>query len=141
MSLETKRIIEELGKAYAWEYHSIVLYQAYSVTVDGAWSWLAEKFEKEAEESFGHAKKVLGCIDYLNGMPPKTLSFPPVKHTEDVQEMLQEALANEAAAAKQYKKIVDLAKGDSFLLHEANHLLIAELEGQHEIKTLMGLKK
>jgi bacterioferritin (cytochrome b1) len=58
-----------------------------------------------------------------------------------VQEMLQEALANEEIAVEQYQKILSLVEEDAFLYHEIRHLLVAELKGVNEVKTWLNAKK
>lgn len=136
--MDKAKALEELAKAYAWEFHSMALYAMHSEAIHGLQhSWLKKHMDEEFEESFGHAKKVKEMIGYLGGMPPTKLDFEPIRETRDAKQMLEDELKNEQTAAAQYKKIMDLVKADTYLYHEAYHLMRDEMKSAADIQQIL----
>ena len=137
--MDKKKVYSMLSKAYSWEFHSIALYTAYSERVSGAFSWLQDAFKKEAEESFGHAKRVAGIASYLGFDVPGKLDFPEIPSKSETKGMLEQALKNEETAAKAYEELLKEVEGNDFFVeHELRHLLKAELTGIQEVKRWLG---
>jgi bacterioferritin (cytochrome b1) len=116
----------------------MLLYHTHAEAVHGMkYSWLRERMEKEAKESFDHAVKVRKALGYLGALPPPRLNFPAISQTSDVRKMLEEELKNEQTAAKQYKKIMPMVREDTYLYHEVYHILNSEMESAVELSMIL----
>lgn len=133
------KVIAELNKALGWELRASALYAHYAVYVKGLESLtLEEHFKAEATESFGHAEAVRNVIADLGGEAITTRDATEIVHTEDVHEMLEEALKTEQKAADQYQKILPLVKEYYPFWHTIAHILKDELDAVLEMERLLG---
>lgn len=102
-----------LNKLLAIELTVTELYQRQS-SMMAYWgvSKLATKFEEESLEERGHARQLEDRIVFLQGtIQPTYLSG--VKDGTTVQEIMEESLRLETAAAKSYRKAVDTVSAES----------------------------
>ena len=133
------KLITALNKSLGWELRAQAMYAHYAAYLKGLESLtLAEHFEEEATESFGHAKQVRELIATLDGEAVTTRDPAPIVHTEDTRVMLEEALKTESKAAESYKKIVPMVKDHAVFYHAIYHILKDELSAVIEVETLLG---
>ncbi len=133
------KLIAALNKALGWELRAQAMYAHYAAYVKGLESLtLAEHFEEEATESFGHAKKVRDIIATLDGEAITTRDPATIVHTEDTKTMLEEALKTEAKAADAYQKMIPMVKGNAVFYHAIYHILKDEMNAVVEVENLLG---
>jgi bacterioferritin (cytochrome b1) len=136
---DRSKLISLLNHALAWELRAQALYAHYAAYVSGIeMLTLADHFEAEATESFGHAKKVREAIAILDGEAVTTRDAAPIVHTEDVKVMLQEALKTESKAAATYQKIMPMVKSHPVFYHTLYHVLKDEMNSVIEMEALLG---
>ncbi len=134
------KLVAQLNKALGWELRAQAMYAHYAAYVKGLEALtLADHFEDEAKESFGHAKKVRDIITVLKGEATTDRDPAPIVHTEDTRVMLEEALKTESAAAAAYKRIVPLVKDNPVFLHELLHIQMDEMKSVVEVENMLGL--
>ena len=134
-----KTLVRALNQALGWELRAQALYAHYAAYVKGLESLtLAEHFEGEATESFGHAKKVRDIIAALGAEAITTRDATPIVHTEDSKTMLEEGLKTESKAAAQYQKIIPMVKSHAVFYHTIYHILKDEMNAVIEMETLLG---
>jgi len=108
-----KKIIEYLNKDLERELAQIVRYLHHSFIVEGpSRGPLVGLFRTQAKESMDHAVKLGEKITALGGHPTVNVSqiFEPGDQT--LEEMLEEDLAAEEEALREYKKHLKAASGD-----------------------------
>jgi len=133
------KLVTALNKALGWELRAQAMYAHYAAYLKGLESMtLAEHFEEEATESFGHAKKVRDIIATLEGEAITTRDAAPIVHTEDWRVMLEEALKTESKAAAAYQKIVPMVKEHPVFYHTLFHILKDEMNAVIEVENLLG---
>ena len=133
------KLINLLNSALGWELRAQAMYAHYAAYVKGLESLtLAEHFEEEATESFGHARKVREVIATLGGLAVTTRDATEIVHTDDVKVMLGEALKTESKAAATYQKIMPLVRNMPVHFHTLIHILRDELAAVTEVETLLG---
>jgi len=133
------KLVTALNKALGWELRAQAMYAHYAAYIKGLESMtLAEHFEEEATESFGHAKKVRDIIATLEGEAITTRDAAPIVHTEDWRVMLEEALKTESKAAAAYQKIVPMVKEHPVFYHTLFHILKDEMNAVIEVENLLG---
>ncbi len=133
------KLVTALNKSLGWELRAQAMYAHYAAYVKGLESLtLAKHYEDEVTESLGHAKKVREIIATLGGEAVTTRDPAPILHTEDVKEMLQEALKTESKAAEAYQKIVPMVRGHAVFHHTVYHILKDEMSAVIEVENLLG---
>ncbi len=136
---DRSRLISLLNQALGWELRAQALYAHYAAYVNGLdMLTLADHFEAEATESFGHAKKVREIIATLEGEAVTTRDAAPIVHTKEVKAMLQEALKTESKAMATYQKIVPMVKAHPVFYHTLYHILKDEMSSVIEMEALLG---
>ena len=147
--LDHKWLIEELRKAYAFEW--VVHYYASlaSDIVSGLRTPVyAEIFKKAAEGEFGHANRIAKRIAELGGEPPQTLSemeklagfgrvsFP--KNRSNIKGFIQIFLKMEQHAVSLYNNLADKTHGKDLVTHElAEDLLAEEVAEEEEYENML----
>ena len=148
-NIDHKWLIEELNKAYAFEW--IVHYYASlaSNIVSGLRTPVYSKiFKKAAEGEFVHANKIAKRIAELGGEPPETLSeiekiaefgkvsFP--KERSDIKEFVKVFLKMEQHAIQLYNDLANKTHGKDLVTHElAEDLLAEEVSEEEEYENLL----
>ena len=136
---EKKKLISGLNQALAWELRAHAMYAHYAAYVKGLESLaLKSHFAEEAAESITHAGKVRELLALLDAEAVTIRDNTPIIHTDDYRVMLEEALKTETAAAKQYQKLLPLAKEHPVFMHTVMHILMAELSAVEEANSLLG---
>ena len=147
--LEHKWLIDELNKAYSFEW--VVHYYASlaSNIVSGLRTRVyAEIFKKAAEGEFGHANRLAKRIAELGGEPPETLSemeklagfgkvnFP--KNRSDVKGYVEVFLKMEQHAIALYDDLASKTHNKDLVTHElAEDLLAEEVAEEEEYENML----
>ncbi len=147
--LDHKWLIEELNKAYAFEWVVHHYASLASNIVSGLRTPVyAEIFKKAAEGEFGHANRIAKRIAELGGEPPKSLSemeklarfgkviFP--KNRSDVKGFIQVFLKMEQHAISLYNGLSNKTHGKDSVTHElAEDLLAEEVAEEEEYENML----
>ena len=134
--MDYSKVIDKLNDALRHEWTGVAQYAQAGFLVGGLWREVYSKmFYDNAEESFGHAKLVGEKIAALGGVP--TIERKQVKQTNDIHEMLQNALEFESTAVKLYNEALLLAEGDRALVVFLEDILKEEQEGVDEFTLIL----
>ena len=136
--MDYKKVLAKLNEALRHEWTGVAQYSQAGFLVMGVWREVyAEKFFDDAKESFGHAKDVGEKIVALGGVP--TIERNQVKQTDNLDEMLRNALEFEQAAVKLYTDAIALAEeaGDRALAVFLENILEDEQEGVDEYSKIL----
>ena len=103
-----QKIIEALNKDREDELSAIIQYMKHHYEGEGMESPEIIDIEKDiAMAEMRHAEKLGERINYLGGVPTKRVS--PIAEGGDLKKMVQDDLAKENAAIRQYKEHIKLA--------------------------------
>lgn len=126
--MDTKKIIDKLNECLRHEWTGVAQYAQAGFVVAGLWRQVySDMFFDSAKESFGHAKKVGEKIVALGGIP--TVERNMIKQSDDLLELLNNALEFEKKAVQCYTEALELAEGDRPLVIFLEDLLDEEQEG------------
>ena len=126
--MDYSKVINKLNECLRHEWTGVAQYSQAGFLVSGLWREVYSKlFFDNAEESFGHAKKVGEKITALGGIP--SIERNQVKQTSDMTEMLNNGLEFESAAVKHYNEALKLAAGDRALEVFLENILEEEQDG------------
>lgn len=104
----SKKIIEALNKDRADELSAIVQYMKHHYEAEGIDSpGIIDLAKKIAIDEMKHAEKLGERINYLGGIPTKNVT--PIVEGGDLKKMVEDDLAKENGAIKQYKEHIKLA--------------------------------
>jgi len=147
--LDHKWLIEELSKAYAFEW--VVHYYASLAAniVSGLRTPVyAEIFKKAAEGELGHANRIAKRIAEFGGEPPQTMTeieklagfgkvdFP--KERSDIKGFIKVFLNMEQHAIALYNDLANKTHGKDLVTHElAEDLLAEEVAEEEEYENLL----
>jgi bacterioferritin len=136
------RIIDALNKDREDELSAIVQYMKHKYEMQGIESPEISDLAKDiAKEEMKHAEKLGERINYLGGIPTKNVS--PIVEGGDLRKMVEDDLAKENGAIKQYKEHIKLAaeEGDPvtrLMLEE----ILSDEEGHADTwETTLGIRK
>jgi bacterioferritin len=134
-------ILDKLNAILRHEWTGVAQYAQAGFVIQGLWRpTFSKKFFKSAEESFGHAKRIGDKIVALGGVP--TVERNPIKQSDDLIEMLNNALAFEQGAVDLYKEALAIAdKNDRALVVLLEDILLEEQDGVDEITQLLREQK
>ena len=128
--------INVLNDILRHEWTGVAQYAQAGFVVSGLWREVYSKmFFESAEESFGHAKQIGDKIVSLNGVP--TVERNPIKQTNDIGEMLENALEFESKAVQLYTEALEVCSGDRALVVLLEDILLEEQEGVDHISKLL----
>ena len=134
--MDYTKVIEKLNDALRHEWTGVAQYAQSGFLVTGMWREVyAKMFYDSAEESFGHAKQVGEKITALGGVP--TVERNNIKVTNDLNEMLNNALAFEQGAVKVYNEALKLAAGDRALEVFLENILEEEQDGVDKLTLIL----
>jgi len=130
-------IIDKLNEILRHEWTGVAQYSQAAFVVTGLWREVYSKnFLDSAKESFKHAQIIGEKIAALGGVP--TIERNQVKQTDDLVEMLENALEFESTAVTAYQEALALADGKNrplvVLLEE---ILLQEQEGVDEYTLIL----
>lgn len=131
------QIIDKLNEILRHEWTGVAQYSQAGFVVSGLWREVySEMFLGSAKESFGHAKIIGQKISAMGGVP--TIERNQVKQSDDLQEMLENALEFEKTAVAKYQEALALADGkDRPLVVLLEEILLEEQEGVDELTMIL----
>lgn len=130
-------MIDKLNEILRHEWTGVAQYSQAAFVVTGLWREVYnELFLESAKESFGHARTIGQKIAALGGVP--TIERNQVKQTDDLHEMLKNALEFESMAVKHYEEALAMADGKNrplvVLLEE---ILLEEQDGVDQFTMIL----
>ncbi len=137
-----QELINALNKDREDELSAIVQYMKHKYEMQGIESPEISDLAKDiAIEEMKHAEKLGERINYLGGIPTKNMS--PIVEGGDLRKMIEDDLAKEKGAIKQYKDHIKLAAKDEdfttrLMLEE---ILSEEEEHANTWETVLGKKE
>lgn len=135
--MDKQKIIDKLNVILRHEWTGVAQYAQAGFVVSGLWREVfSASFFEAAEESFGHAKLIGEKISALGGIP--TVERNAIKQTQDLNEMLQNALEFETTAVKHYTEAIELVGDDDrALVILLEDVLKEEQEGVDEFTKIL----
>lgn len=137
-----QKIIDALNKDREDELSAIIQYMKHHYEGEGMESPEILDIEKDiAMAEMKHAETLGERINYLGGTPTKNMS--PIEEGGDIRKMVQDDLAKENAAIKQYKEHIKLAveEGDPTTRLMLEEILQEEEDHANTWETILGVKK
>jgi len=135
MAASKTEVIELLKTAYSMELETVMNYLANSTNLDGV---RAEEIKKslaaDITAELGHATQLAHRIKQLGGLTPGSKGLKlgnqkqPSDDTTDVIGVIEAVIEAEAAACKQYKKIIQATEGDDYVTQDICITLLADEE-------------
>ncbi|KCZ72447.1 bacterioferritin (cytochrome b1) [Candidatus Methanoperedens nitroreducens] len=137
-----EKIIDALNKDREQELSAIIQYMKHHYEGQGMES--PEILDKEREIAIAemrHAESLGERINYLGGVPTKSVSH--IAEGGDLRKMIQDDLAKENTAIKQYKEHIKLAaeEGDITTRVMLEQILKEEEDHANTWETVLGVKK
>jgi bacterioferritin len=138
----SNKIIDALNKDREDELSAIIQYMKHHYEGEGMESpAIVEIFKSTAKDEMKHAEKLGERINYLGGVPTKKPS--QILEGGDIKKMVQDDLAKENGAIKQYKEHIKLAIEEN---DPATRLMLEEILSEEEghadtWETTLGIKK
>lgn len=123
---KSEQIVKELVKAYWAELETIQNYIAASTNLAGIRAQeIKESLRTDIPDELGHAQQLAKRIHVLGGTVPGSLEFKasqntlqPPKDQRDVVSVIHGVLDAEAAAIRQYQKIVEICDGVDYVTQD-----------------------
>lgn len=131
-------LIEGLNEDLSFEYQAVITYRTYASAVRGPYRQdLRQFFEAEITDELNHARLLCDKIVALGGVPTTTAA--PVKYTEDPQEMLQNALADERETIERYVRRRKQAEevGEYGLVVDLEDIIADESKHRDELRLML----
>ncbi|NJD76306.1 MAG: ferritin [Candidatus Methanoperedens sp.] len=138
----SNKIIDALNKDREDELSAIIQYMKHHYEGEGMESPEILDIEKDiAIAEMKHAEKLGERINYLGGIPTKKTS--PIMEGGDLKKMIEDDLAKENAAIKQYKEHIKLAieENDPVTRLMLEEILSDEEDHANTWETTLGIKK
>lgn len=124
----SQKIIEALNKDRADELSAIVQYMKHHYEMEGIESpEIIDLAKKIAKDEMKHAEKLGERINYLGGIPTKNVSH--IVEGGNLRKMVEDDLAKENGAIKQYKEHIKLAAEEEDF---ATRLMLEEILSDEE---------
>ncbi|MEK6680896.1 MAG: ferritin-like domain-containing protein [Nitrospirota bacterium] len=140
--MKNQKIIDALNKDRADELGAIIQYMGHHYTADGMESpAIVGIFKTTAIDEMKHAEMLAERIVYLGGDPVNKPS--DIKKGGELKKMVQDDLASENGAIKQYKEHIKLCadEGDSTTRLMLENILSDEEKHADQWETILGVKK
>lgn len=140
--MKNQKIVDALNKDRADELGAIIQYMGHHYTADGMESpAVVGIFKATAIDEMKHAEMLAERISYLGGEPVTKPS--DIKKGGDLKKMIQDDLASENGAIKQYKEHIKLcADEDDITTRRMLEGILADEEKHADTwETILGVKK
>jgi len=130
-------LIDKLNEILRHEWTGVAQYSQAAFVVTGLWREVYnEIFLESAKESFKHAELIGQKIAAMGGVP--SIERNQVKQTDDLAEMLQNALEFESMAVERYQEALAMADGkDRPLVVLLEEILLQEQEGVDQFTMIL----
>ena len=138
MADKTKTLIDGLNVDLAHEYAAVITYRTYASAVTGAFRQeLRTFFANEIPDELTHAQLLADKITALGGQP--TVKAADVKFTDDPQQMLKNALADEVATIERYVERRRQAEeaGEVGLVVDLDDVIADETKHRDELRLML----
>jgi bacterioferritin len=135
---KTKTLIDGLNIDLAHEYAAVITYRTYASAVTGAYRQeLRAFFANEIPDELTHAQLLADKITALGGQP--TVKAADVKFTDDPQQMLKNALADEVATIERYVERRRQAEdaGEVGLVVDLDDVIADETKHRDELRLML----
>jgi len=137
-----QKIVDLLNKDRADELSAIIQYMKHGYEAEGMESpGIIELAKEIAKDEMRHAEKLGERINYLGGIPTKNAST--ILEGGDLKKMVEDDLAKENGAIKQYKEHIELVieEGDFTTRLMLEEILSDEEKHANTWETVLGIKK
>lgn len=135
--MDKQQVIAALNRNLALEYGAGIQYLQHSYLVQGPEREVfASYFSGQADDSFGHAKKLGDKIVALGGIP--TVEPAPVQQATTLREMLEQDLAREREAVLAYTEAYALGEDDIALRVLLEELIYADQSDVEQLEKLLS---
>jgi bacterioferritin len=131
-------LIKELNVDLSREYSAIIQYRTYASAVTGPYRQeLRQFFSGEITDELGHAQLLADKVVAMGGKP--VVQAADVKYTDDPQEMLQNALADEELTVRRYVERREQAEscGEFGLAVDLDDLIADESKHRDELRLML----
>lgn len=138
----SQKLLDALNKDRADELSAIIQYMGHHYEGEGMESPpILDIFKETALDEMKHAEKLAERIAYLGGTPIKKPS--EILSGGELKKMIQDDLAKENGAIKQYKEHVKLAAEENdYTTKRMLEEILSEEEGHADTwETILGVKK
>jgi bacterioferritin len=138
MADKTKTLIDGLNTDLSHEYAAVITYRTYASAVTGAFRQeLRAFFANEIPDELTHAQLLADKITALGGQP--TVRAADVKFTDDPQQMLKNALADEVATIERYVERRRQAEeaGEVGLVVDLDDVIADETKHRDELRLML----
>ena len=136
--MDKQTLIDNLNEDLSGELQAIIQYLTYSAKVTGPWRpQLVTFMQTEIADELLHAQFLADKIAALGGDP--TTEPKPIPHADDPRDMLQEILAAELQAGKDYTERAEQAEayGDKGLAVQLEDMVRDETGHAEETEKLL----
>ena len=138
--MNQEKLIQALNQDLADELSAITQYMWHHVMAEGMESAaVADLFKKTSVDEMKHAEALAERIDYLGGTPITKPS--EIKMGGNLTKMIQDDLAAELKAIKNYKEHIKLCEDDPVTRRMLEEILEDEEGHENEWKTLLSKRK
>ena len=144
--MDVQFITEALNKSLAIEYAGVIQHYQHSFLVQGPErEYLAAFFRNQSKSSLGHAERLGKKIVALGGLP--TVEPGTIRQTNDVKEMLRQALELEREAQSAHHSALKLLSGKDEAAEETalrvmlEELIEAEQQDIDNLEMLLSSKR
>jgi bacterioferritin len=138
--MNQEKLIQALNQDLADELSAITQYMWHHVMAEGMESAaVADLFKKTSVDEMKHAEALAEKIDYLGGTPITKPS--EIKMGGDLTKMIQDDLAAELKAIKNYKEHIKLCEEDPVTRRMLEEILEDEEGHENEWRTLLSKRK
>ena len=138
--MSTKEIIDALNKDLADELAAIIQYLMHHYLGEGMDTpGILGMFEATAKDEMKHFEMISERIVYLGGTP--TTKPSDIKTGGDLKKMIQDDLASENGAIRQYKEHIKLCADDPGTRLMLEKILLDEEGHADNWETVLGVRK
>ncbi|MEQ8437230.1 MAG: ferritin-like domain-containing protein [Ilumatobacter fluminis] len=118
-NLDTEPFVSVLNEIMQAELAGVVRYTHYALVITGPNRLpLVAFMQEQATESLTHAQQAGEILTGLGGHPEQGIAPIEESHDHSIETILQESLAHERRALGLYRRLLELAEGQSVYLEE-----------------------
>ena len=118
-NLDTEPFVSVLNEIVQAELAGVVRYTHYALVITGPNRLpLVAFMQEQATESLTHAQQAGEILTGLGGHPEQGIAPIEESHDHSIETILQESLAHERRALGLYRRLLELAEGQSVYLEE-----------------------
>lgn len=127
--IQTEHILPVLNEIVKAELAGVVRYTHYSLVITGPNRLpLVDFMKAQAAESLIHAQQAGEILTGLGGHPDQGIATIEESHDHSIESILAESIVHERRALDLYRRLLELAEGNSIYLEEYARTQIGEEE-------------